>query len=145
MRLALFSDHLSGFSKVSKPLSMYMQNGISRVDAEAMKQKEDIGYWGGFVDLFFSRGGVLRHSVFVTDEHSNKQYEITSPALPRYFHTHFLSGINNMQMILEKGTEKELPNNGHYIESQSSSFVYWFENGSHVSNKLRFLAINSLY
>ena len=38
-----------------------------------------------------------------------------------------------MQMVMEKGSEKELPNNGHYIESQKSSFVYWFDNGSQVS------------
>jgi hypothetical protein len=75
----------------------------------------------------------MRHAVFDMQENTNKQYEITYPALPRYFHTHFESGVKNMQMIMERGSERELPNNGHYIESQKSSFVYWFDNGSQVS------------
>ena len=48
------------------------------------------------------------------------------------------AGIKNIQMIMEKGSEKELPNNGYYIESQKSSFVYWFDNGSHVSFDVAF-------
>ena len=52
---------------------------------------------------------------------------------PDIFHTHFESGVKNMQMVMEKGSEKELPNSGHYIESQKSSFIYWFDNGSQVS------------
>lgn len=35
-------------------------------------------------------------------------------------------------MLMEKGLERELPN-GHYVESQKASFVYWFDNGSQVS------------
>ncbi|PQE17357.1 Topoisomerase II-associated PAT1 protein [Rutstroemia sp. NJR-2017a BVV2] len=131
MRLIQFGEHLSAFGKQTKPLAAYMANGVQRLVAEGMKQKDDLGYWGAFVEQFFSPKGVLRHSVFVNDEHSNKQYEITFPALPRYFYTHFDSGVKNMQMILEKGTEKALPA-GHYIESQNASFVYWFDNGSQL-------------
>lgn len=132
MRLMLFGDHLSNFSQVSKPLQTYMANGAPRLAAQSMKQRDDLNYWLQFVDRFFSPKGVLRHSVFVAGENTNKQYEITFPALARYFHTHFESGVTSMQMIMEKGAEKELPNNGHYIESQKSSFVYWFDNGSQV-------------
>lgn len=112
MKLVQFGDHLSNFG--------------------GSKQKDDLTYWLNFVDRFFSPKGVLRHSVFILDENNNKQYEITYPALPRYFHTHFESGIKNIQMIMERGSERELPNNGHYIESQKSSFVYWFDNGSQL-------------
>ena len=133
MKLILFGDHLSNFGVSSKPLQAYMANGAQRFAAQGFKQRDDLSYWLTFVDRFFSPKGVLRHSVFTTDDNSNKQYEITFPALARYFHTHFESGIKNMQMIMEKGVEKELPNGGHYIESQKSSFVYWFDNGAHVS------------
>jgi LIM-domain binding protein len=132
MKLMQFGDHLSGFGVSSKPLQAYMANGAQRLAAQASKQTDDLNYWLNFRDRFFSPKGVLRHSVWVVDDSSNKQYEIAFPALARYFHTHFESGIKNMQMIMEKGTEKELPNNGHYIESQKSSFVYWFDNGSQV-------------
>lgn len=91
-----------------------------------------MSYWVAFVNKFFSPKGVYRHSIWMELDSSNKQYEITFPALARYFHTHFESGIKNMQMIVERGTEKELPNNTHFIESQKSSFIYWFDNGSQV-------------
>jgi len=132
MKLMQFGDHLSNFGVSSKPLSSYMANGAQRLAAQGSKQRDDLNYWLAFVERFFSSKGVLRHSVWIVDETSNKQYEITFPALARYFHTHFESGIKNMQMIMEKGSEKELPNNGHYIESQKSSFVYWFDNGSQL-------------
>jgi LIM-domain binding protein len=132
MKLMQFGDHLANFGVSSKPLQAYMANGAQRLAAQASKQTDDLNYWLNFRDRFFSPKGVLRHSVWVVDDSSNKQYEIAFPALARYFHTHFESGIKNMQMIMEKGTEKELPNNGHYIESMKSSFVYWFDNGSQV-------------
>ncbi|KAF4612541.1 hypothetical protein G7Y89_g15591 [Cudoniella acicularis] len=110
----------------------YMANGTQRLAAQGSKQKDDLNYWLQFVEKFFSPKGVLRHSVWIVDETSNKQYEITFPALARYFHTHFESGIKTMQLIMEKGTEKDLPNNGHYIESPKSSFVYWFDTGSQL-------------
>ena len=133
MRLMQFGDHLSNFGVNSKPLQAYMANGTQRLVAQGLKQRDDLNYWLTFVDRFFSSRGVLRHSLWLVDEGYNKQYEITFPALARYFHTHFESGITNMQMIMERGSEKELPNNGHYIESQKSSFVYWFDNGLQVS------------
>lgn len=133
MRLMLFADHLSTFGVTSKPLQSYMANGTQKMAAQIAKQREDLNYWLMFVDRFFSPKGVLRHSLWITDDGgSNKQYEITYPALARYFFTHFESGIKTMQLIMEKGTEKDIPNSGHYIESNKSSFVYWFDSGAQV-------------
>lgn len=133
MRLMQFGDHLSGFAVNSKPLTVYMSNGAQRQAAQAAKQRDDSSYWLRFVDQFFSAKGVLRHGVWVDSDKENKQYEIPFHALARYFNTHFESGIKNMQMIMERGSERELPNNGHYIESSRSSFVYWFDSGAQVS------------
>jgi hypothetical protein len=132
LKLVQFGDHLSQFVVSSKPIELYMSRGAQILDAQATKQREDLAYWAEFVETFFSPRGVLRHSVWDIDENSSKQYEVTFPALARYFFTHFESGIINMQMIAEKAKEKELPNNCHYIESQKSSFIYWFDNGSQV-------------
>lgn len=132
LKLVQFGDHLSNFVVSSKPIEYYMSRGAQRLDAQGTKQREDLAYWSDFVETFFSPQGVLRHSVWLVDENSNKQYEITFPALARYFYTHFESGISNMQLVTEKAKDKELPNNCHYIESQKSSFIYWFENGSQV-------------
>lgn len=134
MRLMQFGDHLSSFGGSSKPLAAYIERGAQRQAAQANKQRDDLSYWLRFVDQFFSPKGVLRHGVWIDGEGSNKQYEIPFHALARYFHTHFESGIKNMQLIMERGSEKELPNNGHYIESQKSSFVYWFDSGAQVSS-----------
>lgn len=132
MKLMQFGDHLSNFAVSSRPIQAHMHIGTQRLFAQGTKQQEDLNYWQTFVDRFFSQKGVLRHSVWLTDEKSNKEYEITQPALARYFHTHFEGGVKNMQLIMEKGSEKELPNHGHYVESPKSSFVYWFDNGSQV-------------
>ncbi|OBT58361.1 hypothetical protein VE04_01424 [Pseudogymnoascus sp. 24MN13] len=109
-----------------------MQFGDHLSQFVATKQQSDLSYWTNFVETFFSPIGVLRHSVWIVDEQTTKQYEITFPALARYFCTHFESGVKNMQLIMEKGTEKELPNHCNYISSEKSSFIYWFENGSQL-------------
>lgn len=103
---------------------------------QGSKGKDDLSYWNNFVAQFFSPRGVFRHSVHITDVESqtDKQYEITYPALARYFHTHFDSGVKTMQLIMEKGpTDRNLPPNGQWIENTRSSWIYWFEGGSHVS------------
>jgi hypothetical protein len=90
------------------------------------------------VARFFSNNGVLRHSVLINDneESTDKQYEIAFPAIARYFHTHFSSGIRSMQLIMDKGlTDRPLPGDGHCIENQKASLVYWFEAGSHVRRR----------
>ncbi|KAI1496516.1 LIM-domain binding protein-domain-containing protein [Biscogniauxia marginata] len=119
LKLMQFSEHLSGYS--------------------GSKAKDDLAYWQAFVSQFFSPRGVFRLSVYITssdptsEEHgTDKQYEITQPALARYFHTHFQSGIRQIQMTFEKGTiDKPLPNGCHFIENPKASLIYWFDN-SHV-------------
>lgn len=134
MKLSNFGDALSSFGVSSKTLQSYIANGAQRSVAQGAKQKDDLEYWARFVHQFFSPTGVLRHTVWVEDDApSNKQYEITFPALPRYYHTHFESGIRSMQMIMEKAREMEWPNNGHYVESPKTSFVQWFDTGAQVS------------
>jgi hypothetical protein len=86
---------------------------------------------------FFSPNGVFRHSLHITDaeDTADKQYEIAYPAIARYFHTHFGSGVKNMQLIMDKGvTDRPLPGDCHCIENSKASLVYWFETGSHVSS-----------
>lgn len=85
---------------------------------------------------FFSSRGIFRHAIHVIDgeEGSDKQYEIPFPALARYFHTYFDSGVKNMQLIMDRGTtDKPLPGDCYFIENTKASMVYWFEGGSHVS------------
>ncbi|KAI4125054.1 MAG: hypothetical protein LQ347_005504, partial [Umbilicaria vellea] len=119
LKLHLFADHLSQFSV--SPRSQ--QNG------RLGKQSNDLNYWQLFVDRFFSDKGVLRQQIWNADDSSAKVYEISTPALPRYYWTHYNSGVQNVQMILEKPQEKELPTGGHYVESAKSCFIYWFVNG----------------
>ncbi|KAM5366732.1 hypothetical protein ACJA88_011830 [Fusarium oxysporum] len=115
LKLMQFSEHLSGFP--------------------GSKGRDDLSYWHGFVMRFFSPNGVFRHSLHITDaeDTTDKQYEIAYPAIARYFHTHFGSGVKNMQLIMDKGvTDRPLPGDCHCIENSKASFVYWFETGSHL-------------
>lgn len=97
-------------------------------------------YWHHFVERFFSHRGVFRLSLPVTgndpsgEEHgADKQYEIVQPALARYFHTHFQSGISQIQLTFERGTiDRQLSNGCHFLENPKASLIYWFAN-SHVS------------
>ncbi|ROT40227.1 hypothetical protein SODALDRAFT_91385 [Sodiomyces alkalinus F11] len=112
-----------------------MQFSESLSDFPGSKGKDDLSYWNNFVAQFFSPRGVFRHSVHITDveDQTDKQYEITYPALARYFHTHFDSGVKNMQLIMEKGTtDRSLPSHNQWIENTRSSWIYWFEGGSHL-------------
>ncbi|KAI5855537.1 LIM-domain binding protein-domain-containing protein [Durotheca rogersii] len=118
LKLLQFGEHLSGYP--------------------GSRSKDDLTYWNGFVTQFFSPRGVFRLSLFyignepANEEHADKQYEITQPALARYFHTHFESGIRRINLTFEKGiTDRPLPNGCHFIENQKASLTYWFDN-SHV-------------
>lgn len=85
--------------------------------------------------MFFAENGVFRYTLPNTDENeqSEKSYDITFHALPRFFHTQFDSGVKNMQLIMDKTTELQPSNGRHVIETSKASMVYWFEGGSHVS------------
>ncbi|KAH7248067.1 LIM-domain binding protein-domain-containing protein [Fusarium solani] len=115
LKLMQFSEHLSGYP--------------------GSKGRDDLSYWNAFVARFFSQNGVFRHSLHITDaeDTTDKQYEIAYPAIARYFHTHFGSGVKNMQLIMDKGvTDRPLPGDCHCIENSKASLVYWFETGSHL-------------
>ena len=88
-----------------------------------------------FVAKFFSPRGSFRHTLWIAEDASNpnnKQYDITFPALARYFHTHFDSGIQTMQLIITGATERVIQNGTHTVDCDKASFVYWFDNGSQV-------------
>lgn len=111
---------------------------LTRSAQQGSRTKDDLSYWNSFVAQFFSPRGVFRLSLFDVGiempnaEHGDKQYEITQPALARYFHTHFESGIRRINLTFEKGiTDRPLPNGCHFIENQKANLTYWFDN-SHV-------------
>lgn len=105
-------------------------------EKQAQKGPSDLDHWSDFVKTFFSPLGVLRHCVKVDD--TSKQYDITFPALPRYFNTHFQSGMTSMQMLVQSGEESRLPNGASCIQSKNTSFVYWFgEPGSGQEAQVR--------
>jgi LIM-domain binding protein len=90
-----------------------------------------MNYWRVFVERFFSPRGSLVQQLWSPSE-DTKQYEIATPALPRYYHTIYHSGVKTVQLVLGNAKEKELEN-GSVVESLHSSFIYWFENGWQVS------------
>ncbi|KAJ5105792.1 Transcriptional activator ptaB [Penicillium alfredii] len=102
-----YAEHLSGFS--------------SRGEAQ------DLFYWQSFVDRFYSPGGVLRQGVW-NPQVGSKQFEIATPALARYYLTQYTSGIRQIQMVVEGARERDSANGGRIVESQRTSFIYWFTN-----------------
>ncbi|KAJ5899336.1 Transcriptional activator ptaB [Penicillium taxi] len=120
---------------------------------ESQNETSDFTYWQGFVDRFFTPMGVLRQGVW-NPQTGSKQFEISTPALARYYLTQFSSGISRIQMVVEGARERDAPNGGHIVESQRTYFIYWFPNdcqlftSSHLrahfdaNNKLEMLDIN---
>ena len=88
--------------------------------------------WQAFVEQFYSPSGVLRQGVW-NAQTGSKQFEISTPALARYYWTQFNSGVKQIQMIVEGAQEKDLPSGGQIVESGKTSFIYWFVNGCQVS------------
>ncbi|EQK98185.1 Topoisomerase II-associated protein PAT1 [Ophiocordyceps sinensis CO18] len=112
-----------------------MQFGECLSGFPGARGKDDLSYWNMFVGRFFSANGVFRHSLHFGDgeDTTNKQYEIAYPAIARYFHTHYASGVKSMQLILDRGmTDRPLAADSHCMENARASFVYWFETGSHL-------------
>ncbi len=81
----------------------------------------------------------MKHSFLIRDgedQTHQKHYEIAYPAIARYFHTHFDSGVKSMQLVMDKGTvDRTLPNDCHMVMNDKTSLIYWFEGGSHVSRR----------
>jgi hypothetical protein len=98
---------------------------------QSRNETADLMYWNSFVERFYSPGGVLRQGVW-NPQTGSKQFEITTPALARYYLTQFSSGIRQIQMVVEGARERDLPNGGHIVESPRTSFIYWFTNDCQV-------------
>ncbi|KAJ5759520.1 Transcriptional activator ptaB [Penicillium odoratum] len=96
----------------------------------------DYAYWSAFVDRFYAPGGVLRQGVW-SSQTGSKQFEISTPALARYYLTQFTSGIEQIQMVVDGPRERDNPNGdgGHIVESGRTSFIYWYTNESQVFHR----------
>ncbi|KAL9034903.1 MAG: hypothetical protein Q9180_005153 [Flavoplaca navasiana] len=104
------------------------------------KQNNDLNFWVNFVERFFSHTGVIRQQLYHPADQSTKKYEISpTPTLARFYWTHFNSGVQNIQMIVERFREVDLPNGGHSVASEKTSFIYWLANGHQLvtSGQLR--------
>ena len=134
LRLLNFADHLNQSSESSSPKSQPdgRLDETHQTQLQARKQANDLAYWHSFVDNFFSQKGVLRQSLWSSETKASKQFELSTPSLPRYYWAHFNSGITNIQLTFSHALEKILPSVGHSVESPKSSFVYWFTNGHQV-------------
>lgn len=99
---------------------------------QSQRQSNDISYWHGFVNTFFSPKGFLRLSLWSQTEESTKSYEIPTSALARYYCSHFNSGVQSIQMYMENANQRDLSNGYHIVESDRCSFTYWFTNGHQV-------------
>ncbi len=134
LKLMQFSDRLSQYPVSVRPSTINPCNPNTL--EQATNQYSDLNHWTDFVETFFAPKGVMCHTIPSDDlKTKSKQFEITFPALARYFHTHFESGVTEMQMIVERGVESQFGQNMWHVQSEKTSFVYWFENGSQVCRR----------
>ena len=136
LKLLSFADHLSQFSVSPRAQRNGQLDGAHPGQAQSKRQANDLAYWHSFVERFFSPKGVLRQSLWSEEAKEHKVYEISTAALARYYWTHYKSGIQNIQMIMENANEKNLPSGGHFVESVKTTFIYYFGNGHQVGHLL---------
>lgn len=98
------------------------------------KGRDEILYWNEFINRFFSTSSMFRHTIHMVngEEKTNKQYEIPYPALARYFHTYFESGVKKMQIITDHSFVEKSMNDKFCVENSKASLVQWFEGNAHV-------------
>jgi len=128
MKLHQFGSYLSQASLSPGPRA----NGRLDGQQQDRRRADDISYWQNFVDEFFSAQGILKQSMLSANDNSAKQFEISTPALARYYYLHFNSGIQNIQMFIDSVREKNL-NGGIHILEANSTFIYWSRTGHQVS------------
>ena len=87
----------------------------------------DLRHWQSFVALFFSPDGVLRQQLWNAKDGGDKRFQLGVPALPRYYWTHFISGVKQIAMHIERPKENDLPNGGHTVDARTT-ITYVFEN-----------------
>ncbi|KAL8636790.1 MAG: hypothetical protein Q9228_005854 [Teloschistes exilis] len=139
LKLMQFADLLGDFS-VSTSISTPAAGHPCADQDQTIKQENHLSHWQGFVGRFFSHTGVIRQHLYSSSDQATKTFEISpTPTLARYYWTHFNSGVQNIQMILGKARELDLPNGGHAIASDKTSFVYWLADGHQLvmSGRLR--------
>lgn len=105
------------------------------MQAQRQPHLNNLSHWQTFVSRFFSQSGVLKQQLWCSTDNERKSYQVSNPVLARYYHTHFSSGIQNVQMIIEKANETDLPAGGHMVESSKSTFIYWLDNGCQLVTK----------
>ena len=105
---------------------------VAQLPSQAQPIANDIVYWRSFVSKFFSETGVFRQRLWNSRGQGDKEFELATPIIARFFWTHYNSGVKKIQMIMESPSEKELPNGACFFESPRTSFIYWFSNGHQV-------------
>ena len=142
LTLLQFGDHLSQFTVSPNPrrngdIRNSHQDALRARNQPQQPQSNDLSYWQSFVDRFYSPTGVLRQQLSDSEKPDNhKTWEVPTSALARYYWTHFSSGVQNLQMIMENARSKELPNGHHCVECTKSSFIYWFADDCHVNSPI---------
>lgn len=92
-----------------------------------------MNWWKKFCGDYYSPTGLLRQQLVNTEKNETKQFEVPTALLPRYYCTLFESGVQHVEVILQQMTEVQARPNAVIVDCKKCSFIYWFENGVHVS------------
>lgn len=115
LRLHQFADTLSNFNRSSQP--------------------NDMNWWRKFVTDFYSPTGLLRQQLVNPEKNETKQFEVPTALLARYYYTLFESGVQRVEVVLQQMVENQRqPGAAVIVDCKKCSFIYWFENGVHVSH-----------
>ncbi|KAF9404224.1 hypothetical protein BGZ94_004305 [Podila epigama] len=97
-------------------------------------EAETLQYWNAFVARFFVVGGRMRFRLVNPTTNESKIFELLTSSLPTFYHTNCESGVQDMQLLLERtvGLPASLP---YSIECPTMTLVSNYSNGSKVVTK----------
>lgn len=105
---------------------------LSNTQSQNKNEATDIQYWQNFVDTFYAPTGVLRQNLHDAHTGHSKQFEISNPALARFYYTQFTTGIRQIQMVIEGAHENPVNTPGAHLVESRLSLIYWFFNDTQV-------------
>ncbi|KAF1808887.1 hypothetical protein P152DRAFT_404485 [Eremomyces bilateralis CBS 781.70] len=129
-RQAALNSQKMSMSMSGAPILILMQFADNLGRFNAREKENNIAHWRQFVAQFFSDEGTLRHILSDMSDHHTKQFDIQHSSLPRYFLVQYDSGIDQIQIILEGTSTRDLGGGLSSVESSRAKFLYTFRNGT---------------
>jgi hypothetical protein len=108
---------------------------LGMFSASQARPEQILPFWQGLIAEFFADDGIFRAALM--DKHTPpsdhaKPFDISAQVLPRFFHETNKAGVERMQISMSGAYERKTNEGVHLLESQKSTFAFWYGDGTQV-------------